>query len=44
LLCFPRVTAERIRVIVQQIYIDAIRSQLVMMNPAQALRGPRPSA
>lgn len=33
------VTAERIRVIVQQIYNHAIRNLLVTTNPAQALRG-----
>lgn len=33
------VTAERIRVIVQQIYNHAIRNLLVTTNPAQPLRG-----
>jgi integrase len=33
------VTAERIRVIVQQIYTHAIRNLLVTTNPAQPLRG-----
>ena len=37
------VTAERIRVIVQQFYNHAIRNLMVTTNPAQPLRGDRKS-